>query len=65
MYDVKLLLRLAMAGTGDPLDPQLSSAISVPGAFACLSLVLQSLCDFFSPSSTIMDLSDWAFFVCW
>jgi len=27
----------------------LSYAVSVPGALACLRLVLQSVCDFFSP----------------
>ena len=36
--------------------------MSVPGALACLRLLLQSLCDFFTPSSTLLDLSDWAFF---
>jgi len=41
---------LALAGTGCLLDPELSSVVSVPGALACLSLVLQSFCDFFSPS---------------
>jgi hypothetical protein len=38
-----------MAGTGGLKDPLLSSAVSVPGAFACLNLVLQSLCGIFSP----------------
>ena len=38
--------------------------MSVPGALACLRLVLKSLCDFFPPSGTLLDLSDWAFFVC-
>ena len=47
-----------------PVDPYLSSAMSVPGALACLRLVLQSLCDFIPPSGTLLDLSDWAFFVC-
>jgi len=36
----------------------------VSGALACLRLVLQSLCDFFPPSGTLLDLSDWAFSVC-
>ena len=37
-----------MAGTGGLLEPKLSSAVSGPGAFACLmSLVLQSFCTFF------------------
>jgi hypothetical protein len=36
--------------------------MSVPGALACLRLVLQSLCDFFLPFGTLLDLSDWAFF---
>jgi hypothetical protein len=35
--------------------------VSVPGALACLRLLLQSLCDFFPPSGTQLDLSDWAF----
>ena len=43
--------------------------VLVSGAFACLSLVLQSLCDFFSPYSTsvlllvllLVYLFDWAF----
>jgi hypothetical protein len=35
--------------------------MSVPGALACLRLVLESLCDFFPPSNTLLDLSDWAF----
>jgi len=39
--------------------------VSVPGSLACLSLVLQSLCDLFPPSGTLLDFSDWAFFVCW
>jgi len=47
-----------------PVDPYLSSAMSVPGALAYLRLVLQSLCDFFPPSGILLDLSDWAFFVC-
>jgi len=29
----------------------------VSGALACLRLVLQSLCDFFPPSGTLLDLS--------
>ena len=29
----------------------------MPGALACLRLVLQSLCDFFPPSGTLLDLS--------
>ena len=29
--------------------------MSVPGALACLRLVLQSLCDFFPPSGTLLD----------
>jgi hypothetical protein len=33
----------------------------MPGALAFLRLVLQSLCDFFPPSGTLLDLSDWAF----
>jgi len=32
--------------------------VSVPGALACLRLVLQSYCDFFPPSDTLLDLSD-------
>ena len=28
--------------------------MSVPGALACLRLVLQSLCDFFPPSGTLL-----------
>ena len=28
----------------------------MPVAFACLSMVLQSLCDFISPSGTLLDL---------
>ena len=43
---------------GHPCRPLASSAMSVPGALACLRLVLQSLCDFFPPSSTLLDLSD-------
>jgi hypothetical protein len=39
--------------------------MSVPGSLACLRLILQSLCDFFPPSGTLLDLSDWGFFVCW
>ena len=34
----------------------------MPGALACLRLVLQSICDSFSPSNALLDLSDWAFF---
>jgi len=38
----------------------------VPGALACLGLVLQSLCDFFYPSSTLLVLPLWhGLFVCW
>ena len=37
----------------------------MPGALACLRLELQCLCDFFSPSVSLMDLSDWVFFVYW
>ena len=33
----------------------------MPCALACLRLVLQSLCDFFPPSDTLLDISDWAF----
>ena len=40
-----------------PVDPLLSSATSVPCALACLRLVLQSLCDIFPPSGTLLDLS--------
>jgi hypothetical protein len=29
----------------------------VPGALACLRLVLQSLCDFFPPFGTLLDLT--------
>jgi len=47
-----------------PGNPQLSSAVSAPGALACLRLELQSLCDFFSQSGTLLDFSDWAIF-CW
>ena len=43
---------------------QLVKRSSVSGALACLRLVLQSLCDFFPPSGTLLDLSDWAFSVC-
>lgn len=50
-FEIFLRPDLAMAVTGGLLDPLLSSAVSVPArALACLSLVLQSLCDFFSPS---------------
>jgi len=56
--------RGSRGGGGFELD-EVSSAMSVPGAFACLRLVLQSLCDFFPLSAgTLLDLSDWAFFVC-
>ena len=39
----------------------------MPGALACLRPILQSLYDFFSASAgTLLDPSDWAFFVlCW
>ena len=37
----------------------------MPGALACLRLELLSLCDFLSPcAGTLLDLSDWASFVC-
>ena len=36
---------------------QLVKRSSVSGALACLRLVLQSLCDFFPPSGTLLDLS--------
>ena len=36
--------------------------MSMPNALACLRLVLQSLCDFFPPFGTLLDLLDWAFF---
>jgi hypothetical protein len=38
-----------------PGRPLASSAVSVPGALACLRLVLQSFCDFFPPSGTLLD----------
>ena len=31
--------------------------MSMPGALACLRLVLQSLCDFIPPFGTLLDLS--------
>ena len=45
-------------------EKSLVESMSVPGALACLRLVLQSLCDLFPPSGTLLDPSDWANFVC-